>query len=364
MPNITDIDKNFKVEDKAKRDGMVFYDIKQEPFRIYGVFHDGVQYRRMPKSVTDRVSPEVEELSLNTAGGRVRFVTDSPYIILKAKLPDTANFGHMTKANMCGFDMYFYKDGTEVYEKTVIPPLSFNGGYENAYDVLEDFVEEGERTVTVNFPLYGYVYEVYIGIKEGSVLKPAPDYKIENPIVYYGSSITQGGCSSRPGLSYQGHISRRYDANYVNLGFSGNGKGETAVAEYIASLDMSAFVFDYDHNSPNNEHYAATHEPFFKIVRAAHPDIPVIFMTRPRIRLEKSEIERVEIARKTYLNAVSAGDKNVYFIDGRELMEYAGKDGTVDRCHPNDLGFYSMALRIFKETDKLFETVSGGNGNA
>ncbi len=354
MPNITEIDKNFKLEDNVKRDGMVFYDIKQEPFRIYGVFHDGVQYRRMPKSVTDKVSPALEYLAKNTAGGRVRFVTDSPYIIIKPELPNTFNFGHMTKTCMCGFDVYFYKNGKEVYEKTVVPPLDFEGGYANAYDVITDFTEEGERTVTVNFPLYGDVNELYIGIKEGSVLKAAPDYRIEKPFVYYGSSITQGGCAARPGTSYQGFISRRYDANYINLGFSGNGYGEKVVAEYIASLDMSAFIFDYDHNAPSVEHYKKTHEPFFKLVRAAHPDVPVIFMTRPRHRLVKEELERVAVARATYENALAAGDKNVIFIDGRELMEFAGYDGTVDRCHPTDLGFYSMALRMYPELDKFF----------
>ncbi len=354
MPNIAELDINFKVEENVKREGMVLYDIKQFPFRVYGVFHDGTKYRRLPKSVTDKVSPELESLSLNTSGGRVRFITDSPYIIVKAELPDTANFGHMTKANMCGFDMYFYKDGKEVYEKTFIPPLSFSGGYANVYDVVEEFTEKGERTVTINFPLYGEVREVYIGVKEGSALKEAPDYKIEKPFVYYGSSITQGGCSSRPGLSYQGHISRRYDANFINLGFSGNGKGESAVAEYIASLNMSAFIYDYDHNAPSAEHYRATHEPFFKIIRKAHPDIPVIFMTRPKIRLNNEELERVKIARKTYENALAAGDKNVVFIEGRELMQAAGLEGTVDRCHPNDLGFYSMALRLYPELDRFF----------
>ena len=356
MKNITEIDKNFKVDDKVQRDGMKFYDIKEEPFRIYGVFHDGEKYRRMPKSVTDKVSVHVETLSCNTAGGRVRFITDSPYIIIKANLPDTYNFGHLAKTSMCGFDIYVYNEGSEKYEKTIIPPLMIENSYAGVCDFLDEFLGgPRERTVTVNFPLYGEVHEVYIGIKEGSVLKAAPDYKIEKPIVYYGSSITQGGCANRPGLSYQAHISRRYDANYINLGFSGNGKGESAVAEYIAGLDMSAFVFDYDHNAPTIEHYEKTHEPFFKIVRKAHPDIPIIFMTRPKIRLCEDELKRIEIAKRTYENAKKNGDNNVYFIDGRELMAFAGLEGTVDRCHPNDIGFYSMALRIYDEMDKFFE---------
>ncbi len=357
MPNITEIDKNFAVEENMKRDGMVFYDIKQAPFKIYGVFHDGEQYRRMPKSVTDKVGAELEFLACNTAGGRVRFITDSPYVIIKPKLCGDVQFGHMTKVSICGFDVYVHNKGVERYEKTVVPPLNFSDGYSNAYDVIEELVEPGERVITVNFPLYGDIKELYIGIKDGSVLKAAPDYRIEKPFVSYGSSITQGGCASRPGLSYQAQISRRYDANYINLGFSGNGKGEAAVADHIASLDMSAFIYDYDHNAPTLEHYRKTHEPFFKKVRDAHPDIPIIIMTRPKHRLNKEERERVEIARETYNNAVAAGDKNVVFIPGGELMDIAGFDGTVDRCHPNDLGFYSMANRLYTELDKFFEKI-------
>ncbi len=357
MPNLSEIDKNFVIEEKVQREGMVFYDIKESPFRTYGVFHDGTQYRRMPKELAEGITYAVGVLSKTTAGGRVRFVTDSPYIIVKADVTDKYDFSQMTKVNNCGFDIYFYKDGKERYEKTILPPLKFDGTYAGVYDVLEEFCDDGPRTVTINFPHYGDVYNVYIGIKEGSVLREAPDYRIEKPIVFYGSSITQGGCCTRPGLSYQAHISRRYDINYINLGFPGAGLGEPGVAEYIASLDMSLFVFDYDHNSTRLDHYESTHEPFFKTIRKAHPELPVIFMTRPKHRLNKDELGKIEIAKRTYQNALDAGDKNVYFIEGRELMEYAGYDGTVDRVHPNDLGFYSMAVRIFEETDKLFEKI-------
>lgn len=110
--------------------------------------------------------------------------------------------------------------------------------------------------------------------------KPTP-YSIEKPIVFYGSSITQGGCASRPGNSYTHIICRWLDANMVNLGFSGNAKGEPEMAELISQIDMGALVMDYDHNAPDAEYLLNTHENFFKIIRSNHPYLPVIFVSKP-----------------------------------------------------------------------------------
>lgn len=342
---ISDIDKHLKVETKIAVEGLVFKNALDEPFKLYGIFHDGKQYRRMPYSVSSQANPGCNALSTNTAGGRVRFITDSPYVAIKVFLPHDCVFPHMPTTGISGFDIYETVNGKEERRGTFIPPFDFKDEYESIYY----FTTAGEHFVTVNFPLYNDVYDVFIGLKEGSLLEESPEYKIEKPIVFYGSSITQGGCASRPGNSYEAHISRALDANYINLGFSGSGKGEAVVAEYIASLDMSAFVLDYDHNAPTLEHYKETHEPFFKIIREKNPELPIIILTRPRRRLFKEEYERIEIARETYNNAIKRGDKNVSFIVGGDLLGEAGDDGIIDMSHPSDLGFYFMGKRLTEE---------------
>ena len=129
----------------------------------------------------------------------------------------------------------------------------------------------------------------------------------------------------------------------INLGFSGSAKGEPKIAELIASLDLAAFVYDYDYNAPTTEHLKKTHEPFFKIIRKAKPNLPIIMLSR----VSYPSDDRVAVIRATYENAKKAGDKNVYFIDGRDLFKDADISYlTVDGCHPNDLGFYLM----FKNT--------------
>ena len=350
--NISNVDKNFSISSAVLRDSIAFYDIKSEPFSLHGVLYENGQFVRLPDSTSKSISEGVHILSKHTAGGRVRFVTDSPYVAIKAVQKGKAGMAHMALCGQSGFDLYEKREGKERYLKTYIPSEASRDGFEGVYD----FSTAGEHILTLNFPLYFNLCELYIGIKEGSVLRKAPEYSVKTPIVYYGSSITQGGCASRPGTSYQGFLSRWYDADYINLGFSGNAKGEKTMAEYIAGLDMSAFVYDYDHNADSPEHLLNTHEPFYRIIREAHPDIPIVFMSRPKIFLTKVEKENREVIYETYRKALQNGE-NVYYVSGSELMELCADEGTVDGCHPTDLGFFSMAKRLQKEFDKFIDSL-------
>ena len=244
---------------------------------------------------------------------------------------------------------------------TFRPPVDFKGEqlvsaidipatlpYEAASNITSD--ERKMRLITIDMPSYSGVKNMHIGISEGAKISHAPDYTLEKPIVFYGSSITNGAAASRPGMTYEARISRELDANYINLGFGGLCKGEPEMAEYIAGLDMSIFVMDYDHNAKTLDHLAATHEPFFKTIRKSHPDIPIIIITRPNY--SPCRFDRIEIIKATYENAKANGDENVYFIDGKEFFE-SNNDFTVDGVHPTDLGFYFMAKRIGEELRPL-----------
>ena len=345
--DIAEVDKNLAVETTIEREGLYFVDAEIEPFKIYGVFKENGIFRRMPEEVAKSVSEGVYCLHTHAAGGRVRFITDSPYVAIKTEYTPS-KMSHFALTGSAGYDMYSEYDGESRYEGTFVPPFDVVHGYES----VKDFPEQKERIVTINFPLYSSVSKLYVGLKEGSVLKEAPEYKIEKPIIYYGSSITQGGCASKPGSSYQSILSRRFNCNYINLGFSGNAKGEKEITDYIKGLDMSIFVMDYDHNAPSTEHLKATHQKMFQAIRSAQPNLPILIMTRPKYYLTTEEKMRHEIIYNTYTTAKEQGDKKVYFLSGRQLMKIALDNGTVDNCHPTDSGFFSMACAIeevFKE---------------
>ncbi len=335
---LEDIDPNFKVDTNIEREGMEFYNAEAAPFRIHGVFREGDNLVRLPQAVADTVSPGVAHLASRLAGGRVRFVTDSPYVAIHAELYGKYKADHFTMCGSTGLDAYIEGNGQPVrYLNTFRPPVDVGDSYQSLREL-----PDGEWEVTVNLPLYCGLRALYIGLDENATLKAPREYTYGKPVLFYGSSITQGGCASRAGMSYQGILSRRLDFDFINLGFSGNAKGEPEMVAYLASLDPSVFVLDYDYNAPTPEHLQATHEPLFKAFRKAHPDTPVIMISKPlpEIYFTEDDYRRREIIKRTYENALAAGDKKVYFIDGSTLIS---TDGMVDRCHPTDLGFTLMA---------------------
>lgn len=339
MSRVEDADKNLKVETKIEQEGLKFYNALSEPFKIYGIYMEDGKFRRLPEKVAESVSNGVWILHANTAGGRVRFRTNSPYVAINVKMGEIGKMPHFPLAGSAGFDVYRNDGNGEEYVRTLMPPFNIESGYES----LISFDDEVMRDVTINFPLYSEVKELYIGLDENAVVEAPTPYIDKKPMVYYGSSITQGGCASRPGNCYQGYICRTFNCDYINLGFSGNAKAEDEMIDYIKKLDMSIFVYDYDHNAPSVEHLKNTHEKMFKAIREAHPDIPIILMSAPIWNPSGDWKDRRDIVEQTYRNALAAGDKNVYFVDGKALMSLCENNGTVDNCHPTDLGFYSMA---------------------
>lgn len=335
MRKLTDVDVNFKIKSKIGKEDIRFYDVLDAPMKVFGVFYEDGKFRRLPEGVAEKTNEGVHFLHANTAGGRVRFKTDSEYIAINTKLSTIERAPHFTLTGSAGFDIY----DKEKFIGSFIPPIDTEDGYES----LLEFGSKEMREITINFPLYSDVCELYIGISDKAEICEPDSYKYATPIVYYGSSITQGGCASRPGDCYEAIISRRIDADYINLGFSGSARGEEEIANYIKDLKMSVFVYDYDHNAPTAEHLEKTHERMFKIIRGANAEIPIVMMTRPKYYLTSDEKKREEIVRRTYENAKASGDKNVYFIEGKKLMERVKAEGTVDNIHPNSLGMYCIA---------------------
>ena len=350
--DISRIDKNFS-NLPADENGFLFRDVKLAPFRIEGLpwfRENGEAYYRLPKSLTEReVNPGALELSHHTTGVCVRFRSDSPEVMIRAVLAYSLDMNHMPRTGSAGFDSYRKLPGGRLlYDITVQPSP-------NQKEILAVCGRNPDGQLcewTVNFPLYGGVEKVEIGLKEGSTILPPREHKIKLPVLFYGSSITQGGCASRPGNAYTSMLCRRVDAEQINLGFSGSGRGEIAVAEAIARLKLSAFVLDYDHNAPTPEHLRETHQPFFKAVRRAQPNLPIIMMSRCNFQTE-DDAERREIIRKTFRQATEEGDRHVYFIDGETLFGGELRDAcTVDGCHPNDLGFYRMYRHVLPVLQK------------
>ena len=340
---IYEIDKNMAVDKVIDKTGLKFYSMDEEPFITYGGIkkcEDGKRYR-VPADVAEKTSPGVFGLCANTAGGRVRFRTDSKRIAIIAKYFSVTVMSHFPMTGSIGLDLY----ADDVFIGEFRPPESLpNNAYESVLTIKE---ERRERDITINLPLYSELGELYIGIDDDATLSAPTPYKYEKPIVYYGSSVTQGGCASRPGTTYQAYLTRWLNWDHINLGFSGSAMAEESIVEYMASIEnMGVFVCDYDHNSPSAAYLDATHLPLYRKIREKNPDLPIIIFGRVTRDYDHEDVLRREVTVRTYEIALSEGDKNVYYVNPLETFPLVPEEGTVDRIHPTDLGFYFMAKAL------------------
>ena len=300
---------------------------------------EGRRYWRLPADVIDQVNSGVSEVAKFPSGARVRFATDSRRIALCAVVGPAGYIKNVGAIGKCG--LAGYVDGEWHY--VVYPAASDAEEMTGAYDLDGKMHEH-----TVYLPLFTPLYDLMIGLDDDAQVKPPRPYAVQKPIVFYGSSITNGASATHAGNAYVSIVCRRLDASFLNLGFSGSARGEESIARYIAGLDMSLFVMDYDHNAPDAAHLEATHERFFRIVREAQPDLPIALISKPDFDIDpEGNAARRAVIRRTYEHALAAGDARVRFIDGETLFGTTERrDCLVDGTHPNDLGFRRMADAI------------------
>ena len=336
---ISEIDQNFRPATITGLD-VHFYNAFQQPFSL-----EGFPWRkpegailRLPETFTEKeINKGALFLAHHSAGGVIRFRSDSPYLALRAKLAYSFDMNHMPRTGSAGFDLY--RDGKFV--SVVQPPSSFG----TIVSKLTGADNGKICNFSLNLPLYGSAAEIEIGIAPGSRLLPPLPHKIAKPILFHGSSITQGGCASRPGNVFTSMLCREFDVPQINLGFSGSGMAEPALAEAVSKLELSLLVLDAGHSTHNRR--------FYEIVRKAQPDLPILIVS-------KSYGNRPEkISRATYEAAVASGDKAVRFFDGWSFFhnpDDVDSDAcTVDGIHPNDLGFYRMYQKLRPVIAELLE---------
>ncbi len=333
-----------------------YYDVLENTaFDLYGLYNPREEggFKRLPDELGKAVSRGVARLYTNTAGGRIRFCTDSAYVALRLTLPSIERMDHMTLIGTSGADLYEDHPETErsYHIGTFRPPLSMTEGYAS----ICRFGMRKRRYFTINLPLYNDVTRVEIGLQEDAFIEGGMKYKNTLPVVFYGSSITQGACASRPGLCYENMLARRLNMDYINLGFSGCGRAEDNIVAYMAELPMSAFVSDYDHNAPTVEYLKDTHCKMYQKIRQKNPDTPYIMLSRPDfIKRFDDSVARRDVIFDTYRFAREQGDKNVYYIDGESFFKGEWEDScTMEGTHPNDLGFHFMAEVIGNTLGKL-----------
>ena len=344
---IAKIDKamSFKEENF---DGMDWYCVDDKPFELNGLYwrRRGGAFRRLPQNV--KISVGVDELAWDTAGVMLRFKTDASEIRINASLWHNSRMDHMASVGSMGFDLYTGSNTDKIY----CGSARFNHS-KDEYNVTvfkNDNVKK-IREFTLHFPLYSGVEKFAIGLSEGAKVYPPSPWIDDRPIVVYGTSIQQGGCASRPGMCHTNILSRKLNRPFINLAFSGSGKGEPEMAEMLAKIKNPAmFILDYDANA-QSAGLKKTLSTFTDIIRKKHPETPIVLVSKlPHAyeyqgemqyndeRIALTSIHLAELQRRRAM-----GDRNIHFIDGMTLYGAEPSECTVDGCHATDLGFYMVA---------------------
>ena len=345
MKSITEIDPNFRIPESMPQD-LIFYPAEGEPFTIWGLAPNrkGV-FCRLPEEFLPECNSGVQELAYHLAGACVRFATDADRIGILYTLRETGNMPHFTACGQSGMELFDESAHPQRQVKTIIPAMADGRGCRKEQATWLPLPGGRMRSYALWLPLYNGLERLLLGFPAEARLEAGRKPHVEKPVVFYGSSITQGGCASKVGSCYTNLLARRLDAPIINLGFSGSGRGEASMARYIASLPMSVFVLDYDHNAPDENHLAATHEVFYRIVREAQPDLPIVMVSKPDFDPDRPADERRRaVIRRTWENARAAGDEHAFFVDGETFFGSTDRAlCTVDGAHPTDLGFLRMA---------------------
>ncbi|MEE0930173.1 MAG: SGNH/GDSL hydrolase family protein [Acutalibacteraceae bacterium] len=358
MDSYINLDKNMIINTSIGDTEVIWHNVRCAPFSLHGLYKPETEpfFHRLPFDVAVATSEGVDKLSQESTGARVRFSTNSPYIAIRVKYRVVGRSPHLTLVSSAGFDLYIDGEFGSRFVKEFRMPYDMLDQYEQIIYLNNEIL----RSFTINFPIHAVIETLEIGLKPDAILEAARPYRDIKPMVFYGSSIVHGTAASRPGYIYPSIISRMLNIDFLDFGFSGQAKGESVLAHWLATLPMSVFICDYDHNAPTVEHLEATHYSMYKIIREKNPELPYIMISRPDYWTQVAEqphiLKRRDVIMSSYLKARQTGDENIYFIDGLSFFVAPHQyDHSMDGIHPNDVGFLRMADSIGTVIRHIFE---------
>ena len=321
-------------------------------------------YTRLSSRIEGKVRQAVWDLGQNSAGIALRFRANARTIGAKWTLLNNFRMSHMTPTGICGFDLYAFDGKQWRFAGTAQP----NG--KESVNVFRRNMDGQMRDYVMFFPLYDGVIDLALGVEEGAVIEQptvlgnnAFGGKSGKPLVFYGTSVTQGGCASRPGMVYTNILSRMLKRECINLGFSGNGRMDRILAEEMARIDAGAYIIDCLGNCTVNTVRDST-EAFMKTLWKAHPDVPIIFLSNYPYQYQwldeytRNDVNEEDALWKQMYDKLRAeGLKNLRYIEiggthnALDPMEKAAtgpdNDASVDGTHLTDLGFLRVAEYLY-----------------
>lgn len=329
---------------------LAWHDIKELTIEGQGWSDTDAPFDRLPGRAKDAVRATVWRLSHHSAGLVARFSSDATTLHARWTLTSARlALNHMTATGVSGLDLYARDDdGRWRWLAIGRPTLAFGEPSRSHRAQMISELPPGRRDYMLYLPLYNGVESVEIGVPAGSAVDAMPS-RTDKPIVFYGTSITQGGCASRPGMVHTAILGRRLERPVINLGFSGNGTMDLPIGHLLAELDAAVYVIDCLPNMTADV-VAERVEPLVRVLRAARPLTPILLVEDRsyqnswlRTSMHTRNLESRAALRRAFDQLSAAGVAHLHYLSGGDLL---GDDGeaSVDGSHPTDLGFARQAV--------------------
>ena len=316
-------------------------------------------YMRLPDTLTTKVNAGVRGMRSHTSGMLFRFRTDSEFLVIRhAPLNGWHAMPHMTEVGTSGWDVYKLDKASGKWRFVASNHGAAADKGNPGARVKRIAWNAGDECI-INLPLYNGVKEFSLGIAPGAKIEaPAPWASgVAKPVVFYGTSITHGGCPTRPGLGFVNIVGRDLQVPVYGLGFSGSGRMEMEMADQLARIDASCYVLDCLGNmygAGNSEDYndirdrsapfcvvRERYEPFIRALRAKRPGVPIVMAEQSDVFMN-GPTDKDKFVRALYDKLIAEGWTDLVYLP-KDNMFTGDTEGTVDGCHPNDLGMASMA---------------------
>jgi hypothetical protein len=351
--DIQKLDPNFAVKDAAA--DLLWYDARRLTIEGKGWNDTEVFYDRLPARAQGKVPDPVWQLSRHSAGICIRFASESPTIAARWKLRfEPLAMPHMPATGVSGVDLYVEHRGKWRWVAIGIPTAAMSSA------TLLSGLKRRTRQYMLYLPLYNGVESLEIGVASDASLAPLAPRSDRRPIIFYGTSVVQGGCASRSGMVHTAILGRWLDRPVINLGFSGNGKMELALADLLGEIDAAAYVLDCLPNM-TGDLVRERAVDFVRRLRGVRPATPLVWVEH--LTYQQAHLVKVNAAKTDTCNAagreacaklVAEGVQGLHLVQGRKLY---GSDweATVDGAHATDLGF----LRIAKAEWPVLRQVLG-----
>ena len=328
-------------------------------------------YTRLPASMQGKVRKAVWDLGQNSSGIAVRFRSDSKCIGARWKLLNNFGMAHMAATGVKGLDLYALGDDNQWHFAGTAQP---NGKVSS--NVFIRKMDGRMREYLIYLPLYDGVTSLEIGIdstarimqpENPSLLPPAAENPAEGAILVYGTSVTQGGCATRPGMSFTSILERKLHRQTINLGFSGNGRMDRIIADAIAKVPASVYVIDCLANCTYDIIRDST-EYFIRTIAKANPQTPILMLSNycyPYHWLDaqfREDAAKENALWKEFCDRLrKEGYKNIRYIDlysdcnMKKSAIGPDHEGTVDGVHMTDLGFLRYAETLLPYLEKALK---------